>query len=293
MQLKKIAIVFLVVIMMFSLAAIGIAAEEADLKATVSAKVETESSFSPTDVVVKPGTIINYVVKVEASATFGIIDIRVEYDNEALELQEVVYGDLFEEGVQKTVKPDLVQVTHWVGGTSKASGTFFTLKFKVNENFDGDIEKLNISYAGLSDGDNFFECAIEDAADVIVHNLGDATKTPGDCKHVGTTTYKCTHEGCDYELVLHDGVLGDHKWGELNPAIAPTGDKDGVVEHKKCTVCGACCDANGNLLSSIADTNRPEPDNTVVTVIIIVIAVVVVAAGAAAAVVVLKKKKIL
>lgn len=88
-------------------------------------------------------------------------------------------------------------------------------------------------------------------------------------------------------------MYGDHVWGELNPAIAPTVDKDGVVAHRKCTVCGACCDENGKLLSSIVDANRPEANNTVVTIIIVIVAVIVVVAGAVVALRVLKKKKIL
>ena len=46
MQLKKIAIVFLVVIMMFSVAAIGIAAEEAGSELSLSAKAESVGALA-------------------------------------------------------------------------------------------------------------------------------------------------------------------------------------------------------------------------------------------------------
>ena len=217
MQLKKIALVFLVVIMMFSLAAIAIAAEEpapdpVPATATITATVEAEGLLSPTDVVVKPGTIINYVVNVEASATFSSFEVRVKYDSEELELLDVVDGDLFETGVQKDVsKPGYVQVIRWVGNPStNKNGTLFTLQFKVSEGSHGTIDSIEIKSANLLEGDNFFESTVINASDVMVHTLGDATKTEGDCLNVGTTVYTCTLEGCDYELVLHDGELGEH-----------------------------------------------------------------------------------
>ena len=216
MQLKKIALVFLVVIMMFSLAAIAIAAEEpapdpVPETATITATVEAEGLLSPTDVVVKPGTIINYVVSVEASATFSSFEVRVEYDSEDLELLDVVDGDLFETGVQNVSKTGVIQLIRWVGDPStNKNGTLFTLQFKVSEGSHGTIDPIKIDSANLLEGDNFFDSTVINASDVMVHTLGDATKTEGDCLNVGTTVYTCTHEGCDYALVLHDGELGEH-----------------------------------------------------------------------------------
>ena len=302
MQLKKIAIVFLVVIMMFSLAAIGIAAEEADSQVTasqvtVSAKVESENSYSSTSVVVKPGDIISYVVSVEATNKLTALNVNVKFDNEALELQETVNG-VFGKDTQFTVRADVVDVNRW-GELADANGTFFTLKFKVNENFDGAIDKLEISYALYNCGDDdVFNCTIVDASAVEAHNLGDAVVVPGTCVKEGATEYRCAHEGCDYVLSISDGKLGDHTFVKVD-RIEPTEEKAGIIEHQKCSVCYKLVDMNGKEITdvSIPKIEKPIVDidtgNPVVTIVIIVVAVLVVAAGAVAAVVVLKKKKIL
>ena len=309
MQLKKIALVFLVVIMMFSLAAISIAAEGETSGFSISAKVESEGAIaSENGLVIKSGNDIKYVVSVDSNpGELSWLEIRAEFDNEILKFKGFTFGELFD--TQKCVaKPineeranesGLIQVMLRTEEdyVSNETGNFITLEFEVSEGFDGDIEKLDLTYIAyrLGNGD-VVEPAVTATDAFAIHALDAGTKAPGDCKNVGTTTYKCTHEGCDYELVLHDGELGDHNLVKVEK-VEPTVDRPGNEEHYECSVCNKFFDAEGNEISypSIPQLEKPRNDrnNTAVTVIIIVVAVVVVAAGAAAAVVVLKKKKIL
>ena len=308
MQLKKIAIVFLVVIMMFSLAAIGIAAEEAGSELSLSVKAESDSALANTPLYIRSGDVIKYVVSVDSNpGALAQLEIRATFDSDALTFQKATYGSIFNMDkvvatpidASSTNARELVQV--WVmaqdaSDRSNNTGVFVTLEFKVSDSFDGkiDTKKFNISYTAYSVGNGDLKYCSLAAPEAHAHHYGEAVKTSGDCNTPASNVYQCTSAGCtDAKLSVPVGDTGDHVWGELIPAIAPTANKDGVVAHKKCAICGACCDANGKLLSSIVDANRPDSDNTVVTVVIIVVAVIVVVAGAVVALRVLKKKKIL
>ena len=313
MQLKKIAIVFLVVIMMFSLAAIGIAAEEATSELSLSAKFESDGALANEPLYVRSGDVIKLIVSVDSNpGNLRGVEVFVTYDDDVLTYQPdaTTFGDVFNTELEGIILTEIERpsaefigyrrIQLWVdmqksANYSNNTGVFVTLAFKVNESFDGNIDSNIIFFDTV-------ECAIgEDYAPysdlatpaVHAHHYGEGTSVAGDCTNSAATVYECTKEGCTEKLSVPNGVYGDHVWGELNPAIAPTVDKDGVVAHRKCTVCGACCDENGKLLSSIVDANRPEANNTVVTIIIVIVAVIVVVAGAVVALRVLKKKKIL
>ena len=168
MQLKKIALVFLVVIMMFSLAAICIAAEGADSTVSLSAKVESDNALSQDPLAVKPGDIIEFVVSVDSNpGAIKFIEVRVAFDTEALEFQGVLtadIGDIFEKNDDATLSlitskdnansTGLIQAWLMSKGesyvTSGKTGMFVTLKFKVSENFDGEIDNLDVSYASYA-----------------------------------------------------------------------------------------------------------------------------------------------
>ena len=162
MQLKKIALVFLVVIMMFSLAAIGIAAEGAGSEFSLSAKVESDSALSKDPLAVKPGDIIEFVVNVDSNpGALLYIEVRVAFDSDALDFQGILtedIGDIFEKDGTATFsritakddanKTGMIQVWLMAAGedyVSNKTGEFVTLKFKVSENFDGSIDTSDLS----------------------------------------------------------------------------------------------------------------------------------------------------
>ncbi len=310
MQLKKIAIVFLVVIMTLSLAAIGIAAEGASSDFTLSAKAESNGALANDPLYVKSGDVIKYVVSVDSNpGNLYQIEIFADFDTDVLVLQNITLGSVFDldkvalvrtSSVEKANEKSKAQV--WVladeDSASDKTGAFVTFEFKMNSEFDGKIDDKAVSFeTSYSVGkDALKEYKLATPA-VHAHHYGEPTSVAGDCQHSATTVYECTAEGCtDAKLVVPTGVLGDHNLVKVEK-VEPTVDRPGNEEHYKCSVCNKFFDAEGKEISypSIPQLEKPSNNrnNTAVTVIIIVVAVVVVAAGAAAAVVVLKKKKIL
>lgn len=294
MQLKKIAIVFLVVIMMFSLAAIGIAAEGAGSEFSLSAEFKSDKALSA----LKPGDTVNLVVSVVSNpGALQQLEVRARYDTEKFEflgVNSADYGDIFEKDESKTkfdppvVRNGLVQIWCMAKESFESSktGAYFTFRFKVSESFDGDFDGICVDYAGYRIvGDRYpNECH--------VHTYGEGKTLAGDCMHEGATEYKCTNPDCENpKLTVSTGKLGDHNYGELIPAVEPTKKSEGNVAHYKCSICSKYFDADKNEIDSPI-LPKVEGSN-VVTIIIIVVAVLVVAGGAAAAVLVLKKKKII
>ena len=251
MQLKKIALVFLVVVMMFSLAAIGIAAEGAGSEFSLSAKVESDSALSKDPLAVKPGDIIEFVVNVDSNpGDLYSLEIRVSFDKNALEFQGVStedYGVIFEKNdaatrTSITTKEEanakgLVQV--WLMANtdyeSDAIGEFVTLRFKVAEGFDGDIENLDLSEAfyGIR-GSKLSAYSVSALPAVKAHNYGAASDVPGDCYNHAKKVYTCTHEGCGDVLEVYTEADGAHICGELVGAVAQDCEKPGNVAHYIC-----------------------------------------------------------
>ena len=294
MQLKKIAIVFLVVIMMFSLAAIGIAAEGAGSEFSLSAEFKSDKALSA----LKAGDTVNLVVNVASNpGDLQHLEVRVGYDSENFEflgVNSADYGDIFEKDESKTnfdppvVRNGLVQI--WCmakdGFESSKTGAYFTFRFKVSDSFDGNLDGIYVDFASykFASASNFSE--------LHVHTYGEGKTVAGDCMHEGATEYKCTNPECENpKLTVSTGKLGDHNYGELIPAVEPTKKSEGNVAHYKCSICSKYFDADKNAIDSPI-LPKVEGSN-VVTIIIIVVAVLVVAGGAAAAVLVLKKKKII
>ena len=308
MQLKKIAIVFLVVIMMFSLAAIGIAAEEAGSEFSLSAKVESDNALANSPLYVKSGNVIKYVISVDSNpGELAQIEIRATFDSAVLTFKKATYGSVFDMDNVLEIKSeaDVANanglVRAWVLAEedyrSDATGAFITLEFEVSDEFDGsiDAEGFSFSYAAYSLGDGSLQNYDLVAPAVHAHHYGEPSSVAGDCTNSGATVYECATEGCtDAKLTVPTGVYGDHNKVKVE-RVEPTVDKAGNEEHYKCSICNKLFDAEGNEISypSIPKLEKSNDNNTVVTVIIIVVAVLVVAAGAVAAVVVLKKKKIL
>ena len=252
MQLKKIALVFLVVIMMFSLAAIGIAAEGAGSEFSLSAKVESDSALSKDPLAVKPGDIIEFVVNVDSNpGALQYIEVRVAFDKDVLEFQGILtedIGDIFEKDgtatfSRITAKDDanetgMIQVWLMATGEDYASdktGAFVTLKFKVSENFDGDIDNLDVDYAGYKlYNSSAAVINMPETSAVKAHNYGAATDVPGDCYNHAKKVYTCTHEGCGDVLEVYTEEDGAHICGELVGAVAQDCEKPGNVAHYIC-----------------------------------------------------------
>ena len=250
MQLKKIALVFLVVIMMFSLAAVCTAAEGAGSEISLSAKLESEGAISADPFAVKPGDIIELIVSVDSNpGSLRSLEIRAEFDNDALEFQGIAtddYGVIFEKNdtatrTNVTSKDDantIGTVQVWLmantGYESDKTGEFITLRFKVYETFDGDIEKLGITYANSLFTTGIKSVALPTLPEVKAHNYGEPADEEGNCVSSANKVYTCTHEGCDEVLKVPTGELGGHKCETLNGAVAPTCTAAGQKAHYVC-----------------------------------------------------------
>ena len=250
MQLKKIALVFLVVIMMFSLAAVCTAAEGAGSEISLSAKLESEGAISADPFAVKPGDIIELIVSVDSNpGSLRSLEIRVEFDNDALEFQGIAtddYGVIFEKNdtatrTNVTSKDDantIGTVQVWLmantGYESDKTGEFITLRFKVYETFDGDIEKLGITYANSLFTTGIKSVALPTLPEVKAHNYGAASDVSGTCVTSAKKVYTCTHAGCNDVLEVATGVLGGHKCDTLKGYVAPTCAAEGQKAHYVC-----------------------------------------------------------
>lgn len=248
MQLKKIALVFLVVIMMFSLAAISIAAEGAGSEFSFSAKVESDSALSKDPLAVKPGDIIKFIVSVDSNpGNLKYIDVDVDYDSAALEFlgfEANDFGDIFEKNAEASkwtprYKSDSVGLWFMANEQAYASnktGMFLTFRFEVKDGFDGDIEKFNVSklkYSTFADRYGT-QASVPELPAMKAHNYGEPTDEAGNCVTSANKVYTCTHEGCDEVLKVPTGELGGHKCETLAEAIAPTCVKAGQVAHYVC-----------------------------------------------------------
>ena len=157
MQLKKIAIVFLVVIMMFSLAAIGIAAEEATSELSLSAKFESDGALANEPLYVRSGDVIKLIVSVDSNpGNLRGVEVFVTYDDDVLTYQPdaTTFGDVFNTELEGIILTEIERpsaefigyrrIQLWVdmqksANYSNNTGVFVTLAFKVNESFDGNL----------------------------------------------------------------------------------------------------------------------------------------------------------
>ena len=254
MQLKKIAIVFLVVVMMFSLAAVFTAAEESNTGFSLSAKLESEGALSADPFGVKPGAIIELVISIDANpGMLSDLDVRVEFDTEALKFLGIAtedYGDVFNKNhslARVDAKKDgLLQV--WVqaasGHESDATGEFITLRFKVADDYDGNVKKLGVYEAFYRvRGGAITPSTVPSLPAIKAHNYGAPEYIDGKCVNDSINRYTCTDAGCGDVLDVVVKPKG-HTVGELIAAVAPTTEKTGLRAHYQCTACSKTLDTD-------------------------------------------------
>ncbi len=235
---------------MFSMAAISIAAEEAGSEFSLSAKLETENAISKDPFTVKPGDIIEFVVSVDSNpGSLYSLEVRASFDNEALEFLGVSsedYGVIFEKNdtatrtsvtaKEKANTDGLIQV--WLmsntGYDSNATGEFITLRFKVNESFDGDIENLDITYANYGiRGQRLTNYSVPATPVIKAHNYGEPKLLPGDCTTANKHEYTCP---CGDVLVLDIDQPMGHTYKSV-AEVPATCISTGVAKHYECSVC--------------------------------------------------------
>ena len=257
MQLRKIALIFLVVIMMLSLAATFVAAEETGSDFALSAKLECETAISKDPFVVKPGDIIEFVVSLDANpGNISSLEIYVDFDNKALEylgLASEDIGDLFEKDTTKTqVNKTTTEEANndgelYVWFLAKGSqyscnttGEFVTLRFKVSETFDGDIDELDLTMVkyrvpAVSGQDSGFRqyTSYNETPVIKAHNYAAPELVPGDCVTATKHLYTCA---CGDELYVDVEAPAGHSY-VFNEELPATCVTPGFAEHYRCSVC--------------------------------------------------------
>ena len=250
MQLKKIALVFLVVMMMFSLAAIGIAAEEADAKVSLSAKAEAETSLSDEIIAVKPGEEITVTFSIDSNpGKLAGVSVRLSFDDNALVFKSVTtedYGDIFEKNAIATgggTTQNGAQIQCWLFAKSQEyasdkTGEFVTFKFQVKDDFEGNIGDFVVTEARYAlyegESDSYVSVSIPRMPVGMAHNFGDPTNVPGDCVNPEMLVYACTTPGCKGKLEVPSGSYGEHVCETLIPAKDADCNNPGNVAHYVC-----------------------------------------------------------
>lgn len=247
MQLKKILFSVLVAIMMFSLVALVATANDESTGLDLVADFNSATESADYNVV-KPGTTFNYVLKI-ANNTNGIsaVQVKISYDDSVLSLVGTKDGTLFNSADRTVVKTSDGSVS-FVGMkegflNTLNDGEILTIQFKVNEDFDGDIESLVIveDDVKITSGADMLTVpvSIKNVGTIKAHNYGDPIVTEPDCLNAGTIKYVCTE--CDDEIVSIDSTKPATGHTEPTDWIidTPATCTDEGTKSKSCTECGA------------------------------------------------------
>ena len=246
MQLKKIALVFLVVIMMFSLAVVCATAEEADSELGISVKIDSEDAISKDPLAVKPGDTVEFTIDVSSNpGKLLYLQVDVKFDPAKLELIGYKYGNVFddEHSRQNVITIPQCNATGKIQSYTFAdasfesddTGVYITYSFKAIA--DGDITDLLVESVvyGLNIEDGIDDVITDVTVPVIKsHNYSAPADEAGTCVSSANKVYTCTHEGCDEVLKVPTGELGGHKCETLNEANAPTCAATGNVAYYVC-----------------------------------------------------------
>lgn len=249
MQLKKILYVVLVAIMMFSLAAFGIAAEgetnnEGDVTETVS--TELSVTVSAKDNVVKPNEKFTVDVKIDNNPGVAAIQFTVVYNNgDNLLYKGFTVGNVFN---SKTARIDVttndadktitVVIVNEQFANSAIDGNIISFDFQSNA--DADLKEIIIDteevFSCFNADFDTVNCNIKNSGTIKSHDYKienfDAT-----CTSNAKTVYTCNKCDSKFENEIADSML-EHKAtpGEGKDA---TCTETGLTNGSFCSVCNA------------------------------------------------------
>jgi flagellar basal body-associated protein FliL len=244
MQLKRILVSLLVAMMIISTGIIFASAEDA---AVPTIAVETTSTADAEGkVAAKPGDTIEVNVVIKNNPGIALIQFAVKYDAKSLTLvdgkvdtkdgifkfENALIG---KNGIDTSVAGTITFLSDLSSSTDvKNDGKVATLKFKVGDKVDGDINvTVEEPYAFNS---KFDAVALTPAAlTLAVHSFGEPVVTAPTCTAEGYTTKTCAN--CKLEVKSDVVEATGHK-EEVVAAVAPTCTEAGLTEGKKCSVCG-------------------------------------------------------
>ena len=254
MQLKKLAIVFLVVVAMLSCVGVFSLAQDgpsASLDLSVEMFSPTELSEQGDKFIVKPGDIVKTVIRVEANPGVGSLQLYFNYDPNAVEYVKYYEGSVFSkngEGATWFVNTDTpgeiavvivndMKEDFTFGTTTVEDSVLVTLEFRVSDSHPGNINSFALSdseaglYAGDSHGDKV-ECnIIKNAETVYAHDFGTSKPIPGDCETANKEEFTCVTCGEKVISVLGEPIGHSYEFVSEVPATCVT---PGTKAHYKC-----------------------------------------------------------
>ena len=243
MQYKRILMSCLIVILILctSMVSIGATAEatpsnvfELAVEVTPSAAVQNDNF------VLQAGDSLTVSISINNNPGIAVTQLEFEYDATALTYVEYECGDIFAADVlkveQKEGKLKVYNKDYFDNNNYDEDGTIVTFTFTVNETAHG-AATFNTVNAVFMNADYAMPVAVVNANTeaVNVHKYtADPAVEEATCQHGTITTYTC--ETCEDELVLNDGVIGGHTYGDWTVDTEATCTEDGV-EKQTCIYC--------------------------------------------------------
>ena len=248
MQLKKIAIVFLVVVVMLSCVGVLALAQEAPASLDLSVEMSAPNKLSEGDkLIVKPGDIVRATIKVGANPGIGAIQLYFNYDATAVEYVKHYEGKVFSKhgaGADWTVNAVdnpgeimLLVINDNLVVSDVQDSVLVTFEFTVLDSYDGNIEGFKLSDDVLTFDDNFDSVEYnitKNGETVYAHSFGASEKHLGDCVTSTTEVFECDICGEKVESVLFEANGHTYNFNEEIPASCVT---LGTKEHYDCSVC--------------------------------------------------------
>lgn len=245
MQYKRILMSCLIVILILCTSVLSIGATE-ETPFEVAVEVTSSTAVSKEPLVLQAGDSFTVSVSIDGNPTFSLIELKLNYDAEALTLVTKADGTVdFASGdviaakdlYVDATKPGTIKVLNYnTNDAIKANGTIITFNFKVNENVHADVAVELTDAIFVNAGFDIFQPAIvANTKEVHVHKItAAAVVEAATCIAPEKTTYTC--DTCKENIVVLGTELGEHNFGEWTTVTAPTCTEKGS-EERACTIC--------------------------------------------------------
>ena len=252
MQLKKIALVFLVVVMMLSCVGV-LTLAQGDATPSLDLSIKYSDSIKKGDkYVVKPGDSFDVSIWIDSNSGVKGLSVELNYNPEVLDVTAYYLGSIFSKNAEDAhINPPVIpaegetptgELSCWIEQNSTESdntktGVFVTYTFKVKDSFDGNIQDIAFGeIVAWNVGWDFLTINTIDKTETIyAHKFGNPELLPGDCVTAEKHVYTC--ERCGEKVVADLNTPGGHTYGNLIEEVPATCVTPGFKEHYKCSVC--------------------------------------------------------
>ena len=236
MQYKRILMSCLIVILMLCTSIVSIGATEEAAPFEVAVEVTSSAALSEERFVLQEGDTFTVSISIDNNPGGALFAIQLNYDSEAVTLkEEYTYGSVYEMGDVIVRFDDETILLDCMDKFTEKNGTIMTFTFEVNEGYHGNtgITLAKASFRDAAYAKLPVEAKVNSAVEVHKY-VAEPTVEAANCQHGVITTYTC--DTCEDELVLDDGVIGGHTYGDWTVDAAATCTENGV-EKQTCIYC--------------------------------------------------------